>query len=77
MKLKAYRLKRKLTQDKVAQAIGVSTMSVCRYEHGEKPSPDVMERIWVWSNGAIKANDWFDLPSKAVSGGIAVAAQEG
>jgi anhydro-N-acetylmuramic acid kinase len=62
MKLKSYRAIANMTQQQLAERLGVSQLSVIKYENGENiPSREQMINIFRVSNGAVTPNDFYDL----------------
>ncbi len=79
MKLKAYRATVGLTQSKLAELVGVSELSIVKYESGATiPSADTMRRIYQVSSGAVTPNDFYALQDVALTkplGSVPAAAQ--
>jgi anhydro-N-acetylmuramic acid kinase len=62
MKLRAYRSIVNLTQKQMARRLGVTELSVIKYEAGTNiPSRDVMLRIYEETRGAVAPNDFYEL----------------
>ncbi len=62
MKLRAYRALANLTQQALAERLGISELSVIKYEGGTTiPSREAMLRIYQLSGGLVTPNDFFDL----------------
>lgn len=62
MNLKEYRSSSRLTQKQLAKMIGVTELSVIKYEEGRTiPSKDVMLRIYEVTSGTVTPNDFYDL----------------
>ena len=58
MTLQDYRKLAGLSRAKAAAALGVTSVTVYRWETGRvTPSVDAIRRIQVWSKGAVTAND--------------------
>jgi anhydro-N-acetylmuramic acid kinase len=71
MKLKTYRALLNISQAKLAQLIGVTELSVLKYEAGTTiPARATMLRIYQLSSGAVTANDFYDLEGLAVTNRI-------
>ena len=68
MKLKNWREQRNLTLAEMGAEVGVSGVTIGRYEDGRLPKPDVLQRIIQVTDGLVTANDWFDLPETAKAG---------
>jgi len=68
MKLRTYRAISNLTQQEIAQKLGVSELSIIKYEGGTNmPSRETMVRIYEITSGLVTPNDFFDLESKPVN----------
>lgn len=68
MKLRAYRSMVAMTQSELAKRLGVTELSVIKYESGANvPSPETMRRIFQVSGGAVAPNDFYDLESVEVN----------
>ena len=65
MKLREYRELFGLSQKEFAKAANVSGMAISRYESGRIPSSSAMRRIIEVTDGAVTANDFFDIPQEA------------
>ena len=66
MKLRQYLTDHDLTLTEFARLVGVTTEAVRRYVGGDRtPTPDVMRRIFDMTDGAVTANDFFDLSAPA------------
>lgn len=62
MKLRAYRVMANLTQQALAERLGISELSVIKYEGGTTiPSREGMLRIYQLTTGLVTPNDFFDL----------------
>lgn len=62
MKLKTYRKQQGLSRAKVAEALGVTGVTVWRWETGRMfPSAPVMKRIAKWSGGQVTPNDFVGV----------------
>ena len=62
MKLKTYRKQLGLSREKVAAALGVTGVTVWRWETGRMvPSPPVLKKIAKWSAGAVTPNDFMGV----------------
>lgn len=60
MTLDEYMIWKGLTDDKMAQIIGVSQVSVTRYRNGLRhPHWDIIERIWDATGGIVDANSFM------------------
>lgn len=57
MKLKDYREKQNLTLEQAADQLGVTAPTLCRYEAGRFPDPEIARRIVKWSGGKVTADD--------------------
>lgn len=63
MKLGDWRREKGLTQQDVADAIECVLPTVARYEAGSRvPEQDAMRRIFVFTRGAVRPDDFYDLP---------------
>lgn len=61
--LRTWRKKRDLTQDKLAESLGVSVGSLSRIERGEQwPDRSFFERLVEVTSGCVTANDFVLLP---------------
>ena len=60
-----------MTQKQLAARLGVTELSVIKYEAGNTiPSKEVMRRIYKTTDGAVTPNDFFDLETvELISGG--------
>lgn len=64
MKLATWRKLKGLSQADLAETLGLSNrVSVARYEGGRKPDAEVLQKIIDVTEGAVTANDWFDVPA--------------
>jgi anhydro-N-acetylmuramic acid kinase len=64
MKLRTFRALTKMTQQQLAQQLGISELSVIKYEQGDTtPSREQMLKIYRLSSGAVTPNDFYDLDS--------------
>lgn len=62
MKLRVYRSMANLTQKQLARRLGITELSVIKYEAGANiPSRHVMLRIYEETRGAVAPNDFYDL----------------
>lgn len=62
MKLKEYRTATNMTQKQLAALLGVSELTVLKYEDGSTlPSKKVMQRIYEMTRGAVMPNDFYEL----------------
>lgn len=61
MKLKKWREQEGITQGALAASLGVSDVSVSRYENGRIPEPDVMSAIYAITNGSVCPNDFYGI----------------
>lgn len=52
-----------LTEEAFAKRLSVSQPAVHRYRNGRIPTPDVMQKIIEATDGAVTANDFFQLPN--------------
>lgn len=60
MKLRQYRDTHNLTLAQMAEQVGVSEVSMSRYERGDRmPRPEVMRKIGEVTGGAVRPNDFF------------------
>jgi transcriptional regulator with XRE-family HTH domain len=55
--LKAYRLRHALTLLQLADLVGVSEVSMSRYEAGRVPRPEIQAKIAEVTHGAVQPND--------------------
>lgn len=63
MKLSEWRRSVGLTQEELAEKLGLITGSVARYESGARmPGPAVLVALYELSGGAVQPNDFYDLP---------------
>lgn len=68
MKLQSYLASHGYPATEFGRRLGVSKASVSRYASGERiPSPSVMRRIVAETEGAVTANDFYDLPAVATT----------
>jgi len=68
MKLRAYRTIANLTQQELSQQLGVTELSIIKYEAGINiPSRETMLRIYELTGGLVTPNDFFDLESISLS----------
>lgn len=66
MRLRTYRDQQGLTQDELGALIGVSGVTVSRYEVGARiPGKAEMLRIVEVTGHAVTPNDFYDLPTAA------------
>ncbi len=61
MKLRDWRRLRGFTQKQAAEHIGTSQPSIAKCETGCVPSAELMKKIIRGTEGAVTANDFFDL----------------
>ncbi len=59
MKLRDWRDIRGFSQFQAGNLIGVSGVTVSRYEGGRVPEPEVLKRIIRITGGLVQPNDWF------------------
>lgn len=65
MKLANWRKHKGLTQEQVALALGVAPPTVSSWEiGGKRPGAVSMRRIFDLTEGAVTANDFYDLPKQ-------------
>lgn len=65
LKLAEWRKQNGMSQVDLAEAIGCTQPYVSQIERAQRPvmpSPPVMERIFVVTEGAVEPNDFYDLP---------------
>jgi antitoxin CcdA len=68
MKLQSYLASHGYPAIEFGRRLGVSKASVSRYASGARiPSPAVMRRIVAETEGAVTANDFYDLPALATT----------
>jgi transcriptional regulator with XRE-family HTH domain len=61
MKLRTYREENGLTLAQMADKVGVSEVSMSRYERGDRmPRPEVMRKIGEVTGGAVRPNAPFN-----------------
>jgi anhydro-N-acetylmuramic acid kinase len=81
MKLRAYRGMVGITQSELAGRLGVSELSVIKYESGASvPSPTTMRQIFQVTAGAVMPNDFYELEGVDMSNrieNVSEAAQRG
>lgn len=66
MQLRQYRLAKGLTLAALAQKVGVTDVSLSRYENGRMPRRAIVRKISEVTGGAVQANDFMLAPeSKA------------
>lgn len=66
MKLRHYRDTHNLTLAQMAELVGVSEVSMSRYERGDRmPRPEVMRKIGEVTGGAVRPNDFFGAEEDA------------
>jgi transcriptional regulator with XRE-family HTH domain len=64
MKLKRYIHEQNLSPTDAARALNVSPEAVYNWTKGKRiPRKDEMKSIFVWSNGHVRPDDFYDLPS--------------
>lgn len=64
MDLESYRNKNGITRKQFAQMIGVTQMTVGRYERGLLiPSPENMRKIYDVTGGQVSPADFYGVPS--------------
>lgn len=61
MKLIEFRAANGISRSRFAAMIGVSEVSVYRYEQGRVPTNSVLERIFRATDGAVGPNDFHDF----------------
>lgn len=65
MNLKEFRTKHSISQQTVADSIGVDVTTVCKYETGDvKPSLSTMYLIQKYTNGEVLIEDFVDDKSR-------------
>lgn len=65
MRLAVWRKTESLTQAELADRLGVSQPHVSMMERAHDPAipaPEVMRLIYLLSNGAVRPDDFYDLP---------------
>lgn len=63
MHLSTYLCVNDITQTQLARACGVSVNSANRWVNRQHvPAPEMMIRIYVWTNGQVRPDDFYDLP---------------
>lgn len=68
MKLRNFRIAQGLSQAKLAKKLGVTELSVLKYEQGRTiPSRAVMRRLFELSAGSVTPNDFYELPWPVMS----------
>lgn len=68
LKLGDWRRRRGLTQLQLSDALATTLSSVCRYENGTRiPEPEMMRKIYVFTEGSISPDNFYDLPELQVS----------
>ncbi len=61
MKLNEYLKTNKISQARFARRCGITRSAVCHFIAGRRyPSPEVLRRIILASNGEVKPNDFFN-----------------
>lgn len=66
MKLKSYMVQNRLTDQKMADAIGCSVSAVRKWRYGLRmPKPDQLVVISEATNGAVTANDFVEQHQEA------------
>jgi transcriptional regulator with XRE-family HTH domain len=66
MRLYDYIKKQKITVESFANDIGVSQPTIRRYiKRLRIPSPNIMVKIFIVTNGLVQPNDFFDLPDNS------------
>jgi len=71
MKLQTYMNKNKLNDSQVASDIEVKPNSVYRYRtKRQRPDDKVMVRLYVYTDGKVSPNDFYNLPDLHESGGV-------
>ena len=64
MKLKKWRKSADLTLTQLAEAVGVSDITIGRYERGERtPRPKIMAQIVRVTDGAVQPGDFYEEAS--------------
>ena len=72
IKLRQWREANNLSMEEVAERLGVSgRMTIYRYERGRVPEPDTLQKIIEITEGAVTADDWFEVPAHAQQKGAA------
>lgn len=62
MKLKKWRKSADITLTQLAADVGVSDITIGRYERGERiPRPKIMARIVRLTDGAVRPDDFYDI----------------
>jgi len=65
MLLTSYRERERLSRAELAARLGVSVITVSRYERGlRRPTRTVMSRIVAATGGAVQPNDFYDAPGE-------------
>ena len=65
MTLDQYLSDNSITETAFAATIGVDQSSVNRMRKGQVPSKPIMARIFAVTEGAVRADDFFGLPTEA------------
>lgn len=73
MKLGDFLKNNDLTQAEFAAWVGIDQSAVAKYVGGRIPREEVMRRIFKVTNGAVRADDFYDLPTKAAARRTAAA----
>lgn len=69
MKLALWRKQKGKTQEWLASELGCSQPYVSQIERSKNPiipGPDIMERVFVVTDGAVEPSDFYDVPAGAV-----------
>jgi transcriptional regulator with XRE-family HTH domain len=74
MKLTDYRKSRGMTVAALARDLGKPHETIRRWENGDAvPRKREVERIFAWSGGEVRPEDWYELPGKAAGAQPAAA----
>ena len=65
MKLSQYRAEHGVSVAAMAIAVGVTEVSIYRYERDRIPDPDAMAALVRVTRGAVTPNDFYNLPEAA------------
>jgi transcriptional regulator with XRE-family HTH domain len=63
MKLAEWRKAKNLKLSDAADLVGVTAVAFGRYERGRVPDPGRLQKIIEVTDGAVTANDFFDVPA--------------